>query len=74
MRILQVWIQPGVGLADDYLALLESTTNGNPEITILAILGVFALFHSGLAGLRPQGVLEAGQTCVPVVVSQQEVE
>ena len=52
---LQVWIQPGTGLADDYLQALESLTSSNPEATILAILFVFACFHSGLAGLRPQG-------------------
>jgi hypothetical protein len=52
---LQVWIRPGGGLAEDYLAFLQSFTNDNTEATILLILGVFALFHSGLAGLRPQG-------------------
>ena len=57
----QVWIQPGVGLADDYLQLLEGFSNNNPEATILLILFVFALFHSGLAGLRPEGA-EAGGT------------
>lgn len=53
--LLQVWIRPGGGLAEDYLAILQSFTNDNTEATILLILGVFALFHSGLAGLRPQG-------------------
>jgi hypothetical protein len=52
---MQVWIQPNGGLATDYLHLIESFTNDNPEATILAILGIFALFHSGLAGLRPYG-------------------
>ena len=51
----QVWIQPGFGLADDYLHTLESFSADNPEATVLLILAVFALFHSGLAGLRPQG-------------------
>lgn len=55
----QVWIRPGGGLAEDYLALLKSFTNDNTEATILLILGVFALFHSGLAGLRPQGACGA---------------
>lgn len=54
-----MWIRPGGGLAEDYLALLESFTDKNTEATILLILGVFALFHSGLAGLRPQGKLIA---------------
>jgi hypothetical protein len=53
----QVWIQPGVGLADDYLAAIEAATNANPEATIVALLGVFAIFHSGLAALRPTGAL-----------------
>ncbi len=51
--LAQVWIQPGFGLADDYLALVESFTGGNSEITVVALLGIFGLFHSGLAGLRP---------------------
>lgn len=51
----QVWIQPGFGLADDYLAALEGLSNNNPEATIILILGIFAVVHSGLAGLRPYG-------------------
>ncbi|KAJ9518698.1 hypothetical protein QJQ45_018720 [Haematococcus lacustris] len=50
-----VWIQPGVGLADDYVATIQAATDSNPEATIIAILTVFALFHSGLAALRPAG-------------------
>ncbi|KAL6754941.1 NnrU protein-domain-containing protein [Haematococcus lacustris] len=50
-----VWIQPGVGLADDYVATIQAATDSNPEATIIAILAVFALFHSGLAALRPAG-------------------
>jgi len=37
---------------------LESFTASNPETTILLILAIFGLFHSGLAGLRPQGEVE----------------
>lgn len=62
--LMQVWVQPGFGLADDYLAFLESFTNNNPEATILLILAVFALFHSGLAGLRPQGRMGQPVVCV----------
>lgn len=57
---VQVWIQPGVGLADDYLSALEGLSSNNPELTIVLILGVFALFHSGLAGLRPKGEQQRG--------------
>ncbi|GIL43940.1 hypothetical protein Vafri_1525 [Volvox africanus] len=49
-----VWIQPGVGLADDYLAAIQSIA-GSSEITITLILLFFAIAHSGLAGLRPYG-------------------
>lgn len=52
---LQVWIRPGGGLAEDYLQLVESFTANNTEATIVALLAIFAAFHSGLAGLRPQG-------------------
>lgn len=50
----QVWIQPGTGLADDYLALVESVSSSS-ELTVVLILFIFAVFHSGLAGLRPYG-------------------
>nr|QIW94440.1 carotene synthesis related protein [Dunaliella salina] len=53
--IYLVWIQPGAGLADDFLGLVEGFSNNNPEATILLILFVFAVVHSGLAGLRPKG-------------------
>jgi hypothetical protein len=61
---LQVWIQPGFGLADDYLAAVEGWTNNNPEATIVALLGIFAVYHSGLAGLRPYGALTRAQAAV----------
>eukprot|EP00879_Flechtneria_rotunda_P002691 GHRR01002897.1.p1 GENE.GHRR01002897.1~~GHRR01002897.1.p1 ORF type:complete len:366 (+),score=54.74 GHRR01002897.1:444-1541(+) len=50
-----VWIRPGGGLAEEYLHALESFTNNNTEATILLVLGIFAMFHSGLAGVRPTG-------------------
>lgn len=43
--------QPGFGLADDYVAWLKSFSS-DPEVVIVEILLIFALFHSGLAGLR----------------------
>lgn len=52
-----VWIQPGFGLADDFIAALEGAAGGNSEATIAMMLLVFAVAHSGLAGLRPYGTL-----------------
>ncbi len=52
-----VWIQPGFGLADDFIAALEGAAGGNSEATIALMLLVFAIAHSGLAGLRPYGTL-----------------
>lgn len=51
---LQVWIAPGSGLGDDFVESIESLFS-NSEFTILAILAIFALVHSGLAYLRPYG-------------------
>ncbi|PNH02166.1 15-cis-zeta-carotene isomerase, chloroplastic [Tetrabaena socialis] len=51
---LYVWIQPGAGLADDYIAAINGVA-GSSEVTITLILLFFALAHSGLAGLRPVG-------------------
>ncbi len=51
-----MWIQPGAGLADDYISALKGLSD-NPEVTMLEILFIFAVFHSGLAGLRPKGEL-----------------
>ena len=50
----QVWIAPGSGLADDFFAAIESVS-ANPEVVMVAVFAVFALVHSGLAALRPQG-------------------
>ena len=30
------------------------SAGGNPEVTVLALLGIFGVWHSGLAGLRPK--------------------
>jgi zeta-carotene isomerase len=51
----QVWIQPGTGLADDYVAFLGGISPSS-EVTILIILFLFAVAHSGLAGLRTYGM------------------
>ncbi|MEW5302486.1 MAG: hypothetical protein WDW38_002357 [Sanguina aurantia] len=62
-----LWIQPGAGLADDYIAVLSGWSNGNPEVTITLILAIFAAYHSGLAGLRPQGEQLIGARAYRVV-------
>ncbi len=55
----QVWIAPGSGLADDFFAAIESVSV-NPEVVMVAVFAVFALVHSGLAALRPQGTSHNG--------------
>jgi len=52
--LLQVWISPNGGLADDYVQWIQGLSS-NPEFVIVALLGIFALAHSGLAYLRPAG-------------------
>ncbi|PNW69789.1 hypothetical protein CHLRE_19g750247v5 [Chlamydomonas reinhardtii] len=61
-----VWIQPGTGLADDFLGALESLA-GSSEATMALILLVFAIAHSGLAGLRPKGEELVGPRAYRVV-------
>ena len=55
---LQVWIAPGLGLGDDFIASLSSLSDDS-SVVMLAILLVFAIAHSGLAFLRPYGALKA---------------
>mmetsp|Transcript_36482 Transcript_36482/g.103046 ORF Transcript_36482/g.103046 Transcript_36482/m.103046 type:complete len:384 (-) Transcript_36482:303-1454(-) len=62
-----VWIQPGVGLADDYVQAIKSLTQENTEATMLVILGTFAVAHSGLAGLRSKGEAVIGERAYRVV-------
>lgn len=54
-----VWIAPGLGIGDEFVHALESfvgSGNGtSSESTMLLILFVFAIAHSGLAFLRPYG-------------------
>lgn len=59
----KVWINPSTGVGGDYLAAVESLAGGSPELTIMALLGIFAVAHSGLAGLRPYG--EQLPDCAP---------
>lgn len=50
-----MWIAPGLGLGDDFVASLKGLTAEDSSATMIAILVVFALVHSGLAFLRPYG-------------------
>jgi len=50
-----VWVQPGVGLADDFVQLLSGFADNNTEVTMTLILAAFAVAHSGMAGLRSRG-------------------
>lgn len=54
-----MWIAPGLGLGDDFVAALSSLT-ADSSLTMLAILAVFAVAHSGLAFLRPAGEAAVG--------------
>lgn len=59
----QVWIAPGLGLGDDFIATLSSLSDDS-SVVMLAILLVFAVAHSGLAFLRPYGA--RGQRLLPL--------
>ena len=52
----QVWIAPGTGLANGFLEQLEKLSQDSTAI-MMAIFAVFALVHSGLAYLRPTGIV-----------------
>eukprot|EP00899_Mesostigma_viride_P008368 jgi/Mesvir1/17532/Mv08785-RA.1 len=49
-----IWLEPSIDLGGKLVDNLEAIA-GSPEATILLILFVFAVAHSGLAGLRPVG-------------------
>ncbi|KAK9806615.1 hypothetical protein WJX73_010380 [Symbiochloris irregularis] len=49
-----VWVAPGSGLAEPFTRNIESLAH-NSHLSMLAIFGVFALVHSGMAFLRPSG-------------------
>ncbi|GAB4819560.1 hypothetical protein N2152v2_006606 [Parachlorella kessleri] len=48
------WVSPGTGVGEDFVSALESVFSSS-EATMVAILAVFAVVHSGLAYLRPYG-------------------
>eukprot|EP00803_Ostreobium_quekettii_P010293 evm.model.scf_1207.7 EVM.evm.TU.scf_1207.7 scf_1207:38573-45062(-) len=48
------WINPDTGVGDDFVRLLSSWLN-KPELVMVGLLALFAVAHSGLAGLRPYG-------------------
>jgi len=52
-----LWFLPmGPHFGDGFLWLTEYITgSSDPAIIVFAMLGIFAFFHSGLAGLRPLG-------------------
>ncbi|KAK9812970.1 hypothetical protein WJX72_006637 [[Myrmecia] bisecta] len=52
--IYVAWAAPEVGLANNFLAAIESFSS-NPEVVITFIMVIFAAAHSGLAYLRPYG-------------------
>ena len=56
LPLLQVWLAPGSGYANDFLDQLQRLSTDSTA-AMLAIFGFFALLHSGLAYLRPQGTL-----------------
>ncbi|GMH33703.1 hypothetical protein BSKO_01537 [Bryopsis sp. KO-2023] len=49
-----VWISPSTGYGDEFVELLSGVTKRS-DVTMCAILFIFAIAHSGLAGLRPYG-------------------
>lgn len=53
-----MWLAPGSGYVNDFLEQLQRLSTDS-TVVMLAIFGVFALLHSGLAYLRPQGALSA---------------
>jgi len=55
------WINPTTGFADEYVDAIEAATGGSPEGAITLMLGIFALAHSGLAGLRQAGEQVIGE-------------
>lgn len=57
--IYVTWIAPGIGVGEDFVEYLESFANASSEMTMLGILAVFAVVHSGLAYLRPYGTPRA---------------
>ena len=50
-----LWIYPGTGYSDDFLATLEGIAGGNSHLVTLMFGIIFPIVHSGLASLRPYG-------------------
>ncbi|EKX54233.1 hypothetical protein GUITHDRAFT_63717 [Guillardia theta CCMP2712] len=49
-----LWIDPQTGFGDDFIRLLSSICSDNSTATMLLLLSVFGVAHSGLASLRPK--------------------
>jgi len=54
--IYALWIDPSIGIGSKFIEVFENTASSS-EVTMLEILFVFAVVHSGLAFLRPYGGL-----------------
>jgi zeta-carotene isomerase len=48
-----VWIRPGGGLGEAYVRAVEHACGDSSPLSMLALLGIFGVAHSGLASLRP---------------------
>jgi zeta-carotene isomerase len=64
--IYLTWIDPNTGVGTDFLRLIESFTDST-EVTMLLILAVFAVAHSGLAALRPYAEDKIGARAFRVI-------
>jgi len=51
--LIFLWILPGTGYGDDFVAGLEGICGGNSHLVTLAFGIIFPIVHSGLASLRP---------------------
>jgi zeta-carotene isomerase len=51
--LIVLWILPGTGYSDDFVASLESLCGGNSHLVTLCFGIIFPIVHSGLASLRP---------------------
>ena len=48
-----LWVLPGTGYSDDFVALLDGIAGGNSHLVTLMLGIIFPIVHSGLASLRP---------------------
>jgi len=51
--VVVLWVLPGTGYGDDFLAAVESLFGGNSHLVTLFFGILFPIVHSGLASLRP---------------------